>query len=169
MAGTIVEKDTEFSKLLQHCKCVAKDNTKEYKQNLGKVLESIYVLDQSTRSMSDLAINITVGANKSQITSQLILDSVYAIYGWLSESEVGSKGSVCQFLIIQYSGLQTLKKWIPALQKAVNNCQLAPEYLAMMKDRILVFTGKKNFMDHNLNLVLRWASIYHIQLMKKKW
>jgi hypothetical protein len=124
MVCTIVEKDTVFAKLVQYSKCVAKDNTKEYKPKLAKVLDSIYVLDQSTRSMSDLALKNIVDAKKSQITSQLLPDSVYAIYGWLSESEVGSKASLCQFLVIQHSDLQTLQKWVPAVQKAVSNCQL---------------------------------------------
>jgi hypothetical protein len=143
--NTILYADPEFKKLLVHCKCLQKNKLKIYKPQPARILDSIYIVDQSSRSLlNSNQIKIAENKNESSEVSNLRqIDSLYKIYGWLSVSEVGYNASQVQFLAIQHSDLLNQKKWFPVVKKAVQDCLLAPTNYALLIDRILVFSGKK--------------------------
>lgn len=137
-------------------RCVKNKKVKElpYDSVLARILDSVYLVDQSPRSLSgvDLKNSGVIVSSDSQSRNLKLIDSIYAQHGWLAYSEVGYKGAMAQFLVIQHSDLLTQKKWLVRVTKAVNECLLQPENLALLTDRILVQSGKKQLYGSQLRV-----------------
>ena len=148
----------EFKKILRYCKKSELNKNKPKNEVVKYILDSIYLVDQSTRSIFNdtnvYAINNSMSHDKSNIN---IIDSLYNIHGLFSKEEIGYKGSIAQFLVIQHSELGIQQKWLKRISKAVNDCILTPECYALLKDRVLIAKGKKQiygtqiFFDAKLN------------------
>ncbi len=52
-------------------------------------------------------------------------------------------GADALFLVIQHANLKTQEEYLPVMRESVNNGQAAPQYLAMLEDKVLVKQGKK--------------------------
>jgi hypothetical protein len=135
---TVVMSSFEFRKLINYCKILENNKKRTFKESLAKFLDSIYIDDQTGRTI----INDQVPQDPMNWVSNLrLIDSTYKVHGWLSIWEVGYKGSLVQFLVVQHSNLENQIKWKPVIKKAVDSALLAPENLALLIDRILV--GRK--------------------------
>jgi hypothetical protein len=106
---------------------------------LRKKLETIFESDQSSRiNDSDPEImHLTDSLNLIEV------ESIISQYGWLGKSMIGSKANVALFLVIQHSNLETQKKYYPLLEKSVLAGESRPSDQALMLDRILMWSGKK--------------------------
>lgn len=134
----------EFNKLLGRCYCTQRKKKLPFQPVVAKLLDSIYLVDQASRSLQNYdQVKSVVVNNNNQELNMKIIDSIYAIHGWFSISEVGYNASQAQFLVIQHSDLATQVKRFPRIKQAVDNCLLAPGNLALLTDRILVGSRKK--------------------------
>ncbi|TAJ52925.1 MAG: hypothetical protein EPO58_11035 [Chitinophagaceae bacterium] len=132
-----------------------------YDSALARILDSVYLVDQSTRSLSGKHSAVIISSD-SQSRNLKLIDSLYAQYGWLAYSQVGHKGAMAQFLVIQHSDLQTQKKWLTRVTKAVNECLLQPENLALLTDRILVQSGKKQLYGSQFRVDPKKKNMCHL-------
>lgn len=64
-------------------------------------------------------------------------------YGWLGINDVGELANQTLWLIIQHAPLDIQKKYLPLLEKSVNEGQSKGWYLAFLQDRILMREGEK--------------------------
>lgn len=110
---------------------------------LAHLFDSVYQVDQSTRSLSGKTDKNIVLLDDSQTRNMKLVDSIYKKYGWLAYSQVGYNGSMAQFLVIQHSDLKTQMKWLPLVKNAVDAAVMPPDNLALITDRVLVQSGKK--------------------------
>jgi hypothetical protein len=155
---TKIYSDSRFNNVIRYCKCSENIKTQKFDSTIARIFDSLYLVDQSTRSITDENIVAGISTNPGSQKSNLrLLDSIYQIYGWLSSAQVGYNGSLVQFLIIQHDDLETQNKWLPIVRKAVDSCLLAPGNYALLIDRILVRSGKKqifgtqSFFDYQKN------------------
>lgn len=149
-----IERQPTFIKLVDRCVKNKKVKELPYDSTLARILDSVYLVDQSSRSLSgvDMKNSGVIISSDSQSRNLKLIDSIYAQYGWLAYSLVGHKGAMAQFLVIQHSDLQTQKKWLTRVTKAVNECLLEPDNLALLTDRILVQSGKKQLYGSQLRV-----------------
>jgi hypothetical protein len=106
---------------------------------IKKQLEEIRDRDQKTRTGRDSAafMQFIDSINLQQV--ELLIKK----YGWLGKSFVGARGNNTIFLVIQHSDLATQEKYLPLLQKSVDEEESRPSDLALLKDRVLMRQGKK--------------------------
>jgi hypothetical protein len=97
-------------------------------------LQSIHERDQKTRTNGDSTrfIHYIDSCNLAQV------EKLIARYGWLGKSMVGTKGNQTIFLVIQHADLTTQKKYLPYLQKSVDEEESNAADLALLKDRMLM-------------------------------
>lgn len=88
---------------------------------LSQILDSVYQVDQFTRSLSGRTDKNIIMRDDSQTLNIKLVDSIYQRYGWLAYSQVGYNGSMAQFLVIQHSDLKTQLKWLPRVKMAVES------------------------------------------------
>jgi len=102
-------------------------------------LTAILDRDQKTRAKGDSTqfMNYIDSCNLVQV------EILIAKYGWLGKSFVGAKGNGTVFLVIQHADLATQEKYLPLLQKSVEQGESRPADLALLQDRVLMRQGKK--------------------------
>lgn len=142
--SSLLRYSKEYKKVMDRCLLNERINKLPYMNQVAKILDNVYIQDQSTRSLK----NDSLFKNISDITSfQLrnlnLVDSLYCQHGMLASSQVGENGSLAQFLIVQHSNLRVQKKWLPRIKKAVDKGVLIPENLCFLIDRICVQRGRK--------------------------
>lgn len=73
------------------------------------------------------------------------LRAIVERYGWPGQSLVGPEGTRAAFLILQHSNLDSTiqKEYLPLLIKAAENNDFPWQYVAYLKDRILVYQEGK--------------------------
>lgn len=105
---------------------------------IKKQLEEIRSRDQKTRTGGDSVafMQFIDSINLEQV--ELLIQK----YGWLGKSFVGERGNNTIFLVIQHSDLATQEKYLPLLQKSVDEGESRPSDLALLKDRVLMRQGK---------------------------
>lgn len=146
-----IVRNPEFIQLVDRCAKNKKVKDLPYDSALAKTLDSVYLVDQSTRSLNGKHSAVIISSD-SQSRNLKLIDSIYAQYGWLAYSQVGHIGAMAQFLVIQHSDIHTQKKWLPRVTNAVNEGLLQPENLALLTDRILVQSGKKQLYGTQLRV-----------------
>jgi len=172
---TSIYSDRRFNNVIRYCKCSENSKNKKFDSTIARVFDSLYLVDQSSRSITDEKILAGISTNPNSQKSNLrILDSIYKMYGWLSSAQVGYKGSLVQFLIIQHDDLETQNKWLPVVRKAVDSCLLAPGNYALLIDRILVRSGKKqifgtqSFFDYQKNKIVPYPIKKYKKVNKRR-
>jgi hypothetical protein len=88
----------------------------------------------------------------------LIADSVNTIkitnileaYGWLGPDQVGRRGALTIFLVIQHAPFEVQKKYLPMMREAVNNKKAHAYNLALLEDRVALADGKKQIYGSQL-------------------
>lgn len=106
---------------------------------IKKELSAIFDRDQKTRTGSDSA----EFADYIDSCNLVQVESLIAKYGWLGKSFVGSKGNQAVFIVIQHADLATQEKYLPVMQKSVDEGESSASDFAMLQDRVLMRQGKK--------------------------
>ena len=140
-----IRNDPEFKKVSERCLLNQRIKKLPFNATLGKLLDSVYLIDQSTRSLQgkNIVSNDLVVLPDSQHRNLKLVDSIFNEFGWLAYSQVGHNAAMAQFLVIQHSDLKTQKKWLPRIKRAVAEGLLQPDNLGLLEDRILIQSGKK--------------------------
>lgn len=129
---------------------------------LKNELDSIMILDQSTRELLDPTITeerksellSKVGYTEEQFYSnpwgiiiqndsinQQRVFNIIAKYGYPGKSMVGEPTNKTAWYVIQHS--EFIEKYLPLIKEAGQNGELPMPYVAMMEDRYLMETGKE--------------------------
>jgi hypothetical protein len=64
-------------------------------------------------------------------------------YGWLGPDEIGDQCNTALFMVIQHADLSTQQRYLPTMRAAALKARIKARHLAMLEDRVNVFTGKK--------------------------
>lgn len=64
-------------------------------------------------------------------------------YGWLAANEVGDRGNLTLFLVIQHADQATQEKYLPLLRAAVKDKKAEGGQLALLEDRVALLQGKR--------------------------
>lgn len=117
---------------------------------LRKELEEVYDLDQNIRNVdwdtiSTREASITYSKKMIAIDSvnQLKVIPIIEQYGWLPKSKVGEKASSAVFYVVQHSDLETIEKYLPQMEALAQQGEASATDAAKMRDRLLMFQGKK--------------------------
>jgi hypothetical protein len=119
--------------------------------SLQQELEGIYDLDQGVRDMDWDSIESDSAARMAYITKMWRADSsnqakvlpILEKYGWLPKSRIGEKAADALFLVIQHSKLETIEKYLPQMEEMAKQGEAGATDAAMMRDRLLMFQGKR--------------------------
>ena len=119
--------------------------------SLRTVLEEIYDVDQEVRrdfvertQRGDTSLSTIIAKmNQADSVNQIQVEELLTTYGWLPQSKVGQKAAGALFLVIQHSDLETMRRYLPVLKKAVEEGEASATSAALMEDRVLMYEGKK--------------------------
>ncbi|MCS3795261.1 DUF6624 domain-containing protein [Niastella sp. OAS944] len=131
--------------------------------DLVKELNYIYETDQLHRLKLD---SLYKSGSKDQKLMSLLSDSVMHYdtinldriikiidkFGWPGIDDVGSKGNLTVFLVIQHADSATQKKYLPLLKRSIKNHQSSPDFYGYLLDRIMTSEGKKQIYGTQLTL-----------------
>ena len=106
---------------------------------IKKELAAIYDRDQKTRARGDSS----QFADYIDSCNQVQVERLISKYGWLGKSFVGINGNRTVFLVIQHADLAKQEKYLPLMQKSVEDGESFASDLALLQDRILMRQGKK--------------------------
>ena len=149
------------------CKQLGKDTKEQqhsapkFNRALASKLDSIYTEDQKYRLQLDSIENKHGWKSKEiQDVWQLIklsdssnlvsVDAILQEHGWLGRRQVGEKGSSALFLVIQHADIETKEKYLPLLQKVVEQGDANGSNLALLTDRIALSRGRKQIYGSQL-------------------
>jgi hypothetical protein len=116
-----------------------KEYAKEYDldENLVTLMEEIKKRDQKHRTGEGFMIKQKPLDDKNQV----IVDSLYRVYGkYVGESLVGSELESVMWAVIQHADADMMKRYLPVLQKAYAEGELALAPLKMTIDRYYAIT-----------------------------
>lgn len=149
-----LETQKEFEKLKKDPRWkYVKDLTCGTNRELNNLFVSIHKTDQGYRQQVD-SIGTTFGFRSNEMQSlwkkinyydslNLVrIDSIYSIYGWPDPRIAGKKCGRIFWLVVQHSPLHVQEKYLPIMQKAVNEGKANAGDLAYLEDRILMFKGQ---------------------------
>ena len=115
--------------------------------SLRLVLEEIHDTDQGIRERMHQQDSFS-----SQLFGEMLLiDStnhrqvvgLLDEYGWLPASKIGSKASEALFYVLQHGDDETMAAYLPILKQQVAVGEANAEQAAMMEDRVLMSSGKR--------------------------
>ena len=124
-----------------------------YNVPLKRELEAMYETDQGTRRAIG-PLQQRYGQKSPQLDSlfrrmqtqdaqnEARVDAIITQYGWPGARLVGRTGSMAAFLVVQHSNLAAIQKYLPLIREETRKGGLAPQNLALMEDRVLVFQGQ---------------------------
>lgn len=136
-------------------------NAQSLNESLVTVLDTIHFNDQKYRIASQ-EIREKYGSDSQEAEDnwkkRLYADSVNLVKvkdiidtrGWLGSEIIGKKGNKTLFLVIQHADIETQEKYLPVLEKAVQEGNAKPQYFALLKDRVLLRHGEKQIYGSQL-------------------
>ncbi|RIJ42957.1 DUF6624 domain-containing protein [Pontibacter oryzae] len=118
---------------------------------LQQELEQIYDLDQGVRDVNWDSISADPDRQKVYISKMHQVDSanqakvlpILEKYGWLPKSKIGVKAAGTLFLVVQHSNTETIAKYLPLMEEMAKQGEASSTDAAMMRDRLLMFQGRK--------------------------
>jgi len=124
-----------------------------YDLALKETLENIFERDQYNRLLWSQAVKNNPGdAERNEQLAQraLMTDSVNLMlvvrilsqYGFPRKEQVGDFGNQAVWLVFQHADLDYQKRFLPQMEAAVSRGDIAPLYLALLRDRIDVREGR---------------------------
>ena len=124
-----------------------------YNLDLKEMLESIFERDQYNRLLWSQAVKNHPGdternerlARKALMTDSLnliLVDEILSQHGFPRKEQVGDFGNQAVWLVFQHAGLDYQKRFLPQLESAVSRGDIAPVFLALLRDRIDVREGR---------------------------
>ena len=75
-------------------------------------------------------------------TNLLMVNEILSEGGFPRKSQVGELAALAVWSVFQHNPLEQQEKFLPQLEDAIRNGDIAPMYLAMLKDRIDVRNGR---------------------------
>jgi len=113
-------------------------------------LEKAYDVDQNIRNIDWDTIS-SPEASIAYSMKMIAVDSVNQTrvipileqYGWLPKSKVGDKAAKGIFYVVQHSNLKTIEKYLPQMEALAKQGEASATDAAKMRDRLLMFQGKK--------------------------
>lgn len=120
-------------------------------ENIQAALDSVWKTDQevrfkliqlqqsgkmNTEEFKELVLKMKKQDSLNLIQVKSILDK-----GW--PNDLNMQGNQTLFLVIQHADLETQKRYLPTIEKAVNENKTLPSNLALLQDRIALREGKK--------------------------
>lgn len=117
------------------------------------LLEWIYERDQYDRTLWNLTANkhpeqtrrndmLRARAWDTDSTNLVMVNKVLSEGGFPRKSQVGEFALLAVWSVFQHNPLEQQKEFLPQMEEAVRNGDIAPVYLAMLKDRIDVREGR---------------------------
>lgn len=166
---TILHGDKRWLKIKNQVSINKAVKEKKFIKPLADGLDSVYETDQKYRSeLDEIAKKHGWGSKEIQSQWQIIshYDSINLIkvsnildkYGWLGFEEIGDKGNMTLFLVVQHSDLTVQEKYLPLMRKAVKNGKAKSSQLALLEDRVALRKGKRQIygsqigQNHTTNL-----------------
>lgn len=124
-----------------------------YNLDLKETLESIFERDQYDRLLWSRAVKNNPSdternerlARKALMTDSLnliLVDEILSQHGFPRKEQVGDFGNQAVWLVFQHANLDYQKRFLPQLESAVSRGDIAPVFLALLRDRIDVREGK---------------------------
>lgn len=124
-----------------------------YDMALKETLENIFEHDQYDRLLWSQAVKNNPGdternerlARRALMTDSLnlvMVDEILSQHGFPTKEQVGDFGNQAAWLVFQHAGLDYQKRFLPQLEAAVSHGDIAPLYLALLRDRIDVREGR---------------------------
>lgn len=125
----------------------------QYNLELKKTLESIFERDQYYRLLWSQAVKNNpddAERNERLARQALMTDSLNLVrvgeilsqYGFPRKEQVGDFGNQAVWLVFQHADLDYQKRFLPQLEVAVSHGDIAPVFLALLRDRIDVREGR---------------------------
>lgn len=146
MAASIVAKEVLLTKVL--VVTAMPQNDHGMKETLELMLES----DQSVRgsidplsTQSSSHISADDWATQEKIDAKNLQDLLEIVrkYGWPKRSVVGDAASQGAFLVLQHAPIDEQIRLLPTIKSMAKEGEVKPEYAALLEDRVLVGSGKK--------------------------
>lgn len=117
---------------------------------LQRELEEVYDIDQSIRNIDWDTIS-SREASIAYSKKMMAVDSVNQTrvipiieqYGWLPKSRIGEKAASAIFYVVQHSNTETIEKYLPQMEELAKKGEASATDAAKMRDRLLMFQGKK--------------------------
>ncbi|TPE43675.1 DUF6624 domain-containing protein [Pontibacter mangrovi] len=118
---------------------------------LQQELEAIYDLDQGVRDVDWDSINADPVGQRAYIYKMHQIDStnqtkvlpILEEHGWLPKSKIGEKAADALFYVVQHSNSRTIEQYLPQMEELAKQGEASGTDAAKMKDRLLMFQGKK--------------------------
>jgi hypothetical protein len=127
------------------------------KNSLDSILQQDQVyrreLDAAETRYGQQSAEVKALSNKIHRADSINVSKVSSIldeYGWLSAEQAGFQGSIALFLVIQHAPLATQQKYLPMMRQAVADKKLMAANFALLEDRVLIRTGKKQIYGSQL-------------------
>jgi hypothetical protein len=98
-------------------------------------------------------------ASVDSTNSQFVL-KIIDEYGLLGKTDVGESASWSLFLVIQHSELSVQQKLLPLLKLAVQKGTAEKQQLALLEDRILIRSGKKQMYGTQIGMDIKNKQFY---------
>lgn len=125
----------------------------QYNLELKKTLEGIFERDQYYRLLWSQAVKNNpddAERNERLARQALMTDSLNLVrvgeillqYGFPRKEQVGDFGNQAVWLVFQHADLDYQKRFLPQLEVAVSHGDIAPVFLALLRDRIDVREGR---------------------------
>jgi hypothetical protein len=127
--------------------------TWNYNLPLKQKLEWIFERDQYDRMLWSLTANrhpeqtrrnnmLGARAWDTDSTNLVMVNEILSEGGFPRKSQVGEFALLAVWSVFQHNPLEQQKEFLPQLEEAVHRSDIAPMYLAMLKDRIDVREGR---------------------------
>ncbi|GGK69741.1 DUF6624 domain-containing protein [Rufibacter glacialis] len=118
---------------------------------MRKELEELYDIDQNARKNLDWNTVTSPEESVAMSKKMMAIDSlnqtkilpILEEYGWLPKSKVGEKAARALFYVVQHSNSKTIEKYLPQMEALAKQGESNALDAAKMRDRLLMFQGKK--------------------------
>ncbi|RDV15805.1 hypothetical protein DXT99_07305 [Pontibacter diazotrophicus] len=117
---------------------------------LQRELEEVYDIDQSIRNIDwdtisspEASIAYSMKVMSVDSANQKRVIPIIEQYGWLPKSKVGEKAANSIFYVVQHSNTETIEKYLPQMETLAKKGEASATDAAKMRDRLLMFQGKK--------------------------
>lgn len=124
-----------------------------YDLALKETLENIFERDQYNRLLWSHAVKNNPGdterndwlarqAHMTDSVNLMLVDRILSQHGFPRKEQVGVFGNQAAWLVFQHADLDYQKRFLPQMEAAVSHGDIAPLYLALLRDRIDVREGR---------------------------
>lgn len=124
-------------------------------KHLIPILDSVFYRDQLYRGKKNRKYFLANGDKVKAIDSLnlIIVDSIIKKYGILGLSDIGMYGHFAITMTIQHSDIETQRRYLPEFKKALELKRIFPNTYAMLEDRVLIKSGKKQIYGTQLMFI----------------